>query len=393
MKCFKYLRKQNPPLIHKRDYEIFRYVDDFFVFYNDESTKEEILKFYRIIFRDYKLNVSDKKSYQLSKPLITGITRAKLRITDLLNDKLSFIVNKQTDGDESENQYSFYISSNKLITRFKTIIKETEIEYIEVLNYTFACIDRKVFKLIKIYTKIADKQEYEQKVTKSILEILDFTFFLYTISPKVNSTIKLCMILSKITKLSKLKTNFNQDNKHLIFKKIYDDIFLVLKKYKSSTHTQVETLYLLIALKELGREYRLDEQILGEHYGINITEERCNNYLNYFSIIVLLFYIEDKIRYKKTMTIIKNHIINLYKAVNKENRYKSTELILMLFDLISCPFLDDEFKNQLLAFYGIDDSMSQIRNDIINFRQFWFTKWTNFDFGKELEAKKSQEVY
>lgn len=390
---FKLLKEQNPSLIYKRDYEIFRYVDDFFVFYNDEATKAEIIKLYRLIFRDYKLYISDKKSYQLTKPLITGITRAKLRITDLLNDNLSFLVTDQIDGDELEKQYSFYVSSNKLITRFKTIIKETEIEYQEILNYTFACVDRKVFKLIKIFSKITDKQEHERKVTKAILEILDFTFFLYTVSPKVNTTIKLCMILSKITKLVKVKGNFNQDNKHLIFKKIYDDIFLVLKKYKSSTHTQVETLYLLIALKELGREYRLDEYLLGDHYGINITEERCNNYLNYFSIVVLLFYIEDKIRYKKTKAIIKNHIINLYQDVSNENRLKNTELSLMFFDLISCPFLDNEFKNKLFSFYGYDDSMNEIKNDIINYRQYWFTKWTNFDFGKELEAKKSQEVY
>jgi len=381
------------PLINKKDYEIFRYVDDFFVFYNKDQTKDEILKTYRIILKEFKLYISDKKSYQLNKPLITGITRAKLRITDLLDDFLSLKQSEKDDGEEIEKLYSFYVSSNKLITRFKTILKETEIDYPDILNYTLACIDRKVVKLIKIYDKMEDKKKYESKITQVLIQILDFTFFLYSVFPRVNNTIKLCIILSKITKLVRIKDNFNQDLKHLIFKKIYDDIFLVLKKYKSPDHTQVETLYLLIALNELGREYRLDEQLLCDHFGISLVENKCKNYLNYFSIIVLLFYIGDKVRYSTTKSILKNHILLKYQTINFINLGRTTELSLMFFDLISCPYLDRSFKNELFKIYGIDDNMDVLRTSIINYRKFWFTKWTNFDFVFELEAKKSQEVY
>ena len=179
----------------------------------------------------------------------------------------------ETEDEKTEKYYSFYVSSNRIITRFKTIIKESDIAYKDIQNYTLACIDRRAHKLIKTYAKIDDKKPYEEKVRNSLLEILDFSFFLYSISPKVNSTIKLCMTLSKVTKFAKVKSNFNQDNQHQIFKKIYDEIFLVLKKYKSSEHTQVETLYLLIALKELGREYRIDEELLCKHYGIDLKRE------------------------------------------------------------------------------------------------------------------------
>ena len=68
-----------------------------------------------------------------------------------------------------------------------------------------------------------------------------------------------------------------------------------------------------------------------------------------------------------------------------------TELTILLFDLLSCPFLEDEFKKDLLGYYDITDS-SEL-NEIIKRKDYWFSKWDNFDFGKELEAKKSLEVY
>jgi len=382
----------------KTDYEIFRYVDDFFVFYNEESAKEEILNAYRYQLKDYKLYVNDSKSILFEKPIITEITIAKLNIADLLNNNLNFKVSDkesvqddENDEEKTEKKYSFYVSANKLITRFKTIIKKANIAYKDILNYTLACIDRKTLKLIKIYSKIEDKEKHEQKVTEAVLELLDFTFFLYCVSPRVNTTIKLCLILSKLIKFAKLKGNFNHDNKHRIFKEIYDGIFLVLWKNKNSEYTQIETLYLLIALKELGREYRLDESVLCKYFDVNIKTKKIKYDFNYFSISVLLFYIGNKPRYSAFKDILKKHIKQKFKKISKNNRFEMAELIILLFDLLVCPYLDDDFKKDLLSYYDIMDSSEQ--NQILSKRGYWFTKWDNFDFGKELEAKKSQEVY
>lgn len=377
----------------KTDYEIFRYVDDFFVFYNDEETKERILSAYRFHLMEYKLYINDSKSVLFEKPIITGITIAKQKIADLLNDNFTFkvpedVANRPDANEEEEKKYAFYASSNRLITRFKTIIKETDVAYKDILNYSLACIDRKVLKLIRIYSDIEDKRQHEQKVVKTILELFDFTFFLYSVSPRVNTTIKLCLILSKLTKFTKIKGNFNSDSRHLIFKKIYDEISLVLWKNKNSEYTQVETLYLLIALKELGKGYRLDESVLSKYFDVDIDKNKLAYDLNYFSVTVLLFYIENRTRYDSFKNILKEHIKAKFE---KSNKSKMAELTFLLFDLLSCPYIDDGFKKDLLARYNITDDIQQ--NAMLKRTEYWFTKWTDFDFGKELEAKKSQEVY
>ena len=52
---------------------------------------------------------------------------------------------------------------------------------------------------------------------------------------------------------------------------------------------------------------------------------------------------------------------------------------------------------QALEKFGIKDT--GLAEEIIMFSddagktQLWFTNWRNFDFGKELDAKRSQEVY
>lgn len=393
---FNRLKEQKREILYKKDYELFRYVDDYFIFYNDERIKEEIFKEYCLQLKEYKLCISDLKIESFIRPIITRLTRAKQQISDLFNDNRIFkkMEKNELEGDESEKNeenYSLYISSNKLITRFKTIIKEKDISYKDVLNYSLACIDRKILKLIKTCDEIKSKKKHESKVVKTVLEILDFTLFLYSVFPRVNTTMKLCLILIKIIKFTKNKENFNFDNKHLIFKKIYDDISLVLTRNKSDEHIQVETLYLLIILKELGREYRIDQIVLSNYFKINIEKKKCESNLNYLSIVVLLFYIENKVMYNELKDILKIHIIEKLKEVRRENKGKTTELVLILFDLIVCPYLDIDYRKSLLDLYGINEEKMKV--DIINKKKYWFTKWSEFNLGKELEAKRSEEVY
>lgn len=420
-------------LIHKVDYEIFRYVDDYFIFYNEELQIDKITEAFKLSLKEYKMYLNDKKSLLYSKPIITEISIAKQKINDLFNNHL---VLKEKEIIEEENEQSnsiLYFSSNNVITRFKSIIKESEVEYKDIMNYTLAVLDNKTKKLIKKY------KNFEAEITikilkefeKGFLEVLDVTFFLYSVSPRVNSTIKVCLIIDRINSfLKKNKTNqykepFTSNNKHNIFKKISDEINLILHNNKCKKETQIETLYLLIALSQLGREYRLNINVLCLYFNATIKQNnsvRFNSQLNYFSITVLLFYIKDIKAYAPILEELKNVILEKFKMGKIYGWKDDAELVLLFFDILTCPYLNNEvrshlkwkvkdaktrgskslknyikelkdekykYKKELLSFFDIKDNQITL----IEQEKFWFTKWTEFDFGLELQAKRSQEVY
>jgi hypothetical protein len=387
-------------LFSKKDFEIFRYVDDYFVFYNEEPAKEKILTAFRLGLREFKLYLNEAKTQYYNKPIITEITIAKQKINDLLNDSLSYHIEEifvKEEGIEEpvkKHKGKIYIDSNKLITKFKTIIFESKIDYKDILNFTFAIIERKLRSMIKSYFKIIREKNTEKEFIKSLLELFDFVFFLYLVSPRVNTTIKLCRVLRLATTTLNLKDKFSIDFKHLVFKKIYDNIIFTLHKNKSIKHTQVETLYLLIALGELGNKYWLTEDVLTSYLGIkkDATVFSCESELNYFSLVVSLFYMKDKVRYKNLRSFVLEKAVEKFESVDYEFRIKKAELILLLFDLIAYSYIDiTTIKRKLLILYKVTNATLQ--DDIIKARSNWFTTWTDFDFGRELDAKQSQEVY
>lgn len=390
------LRKEE--IVHKRDYEVYRYVDDFFVFHNDEKTKDKIIEIFQLELKKFNLYLNENKTIPYEKPIITELTIAKNRISDLLNQNLKYKIELIDENEETERKrYSIYISSNKLITDFKTIIKETNTSYKDILNYALAIIDRRVLSLIKQYEKIPkdelkSKSKLESKFIKACLEILDLSFFLYSVTPRVNTTIKLSMILMKLIKFLKGNEAFSPESKDIVFKKVYDEISQVLAKKINKEYTQVETLYLLLILSELGRDYRLNEKTLLKYFKIEAKESGTYEYsytLNYWSITVLLYYMKNIKRYDNLRLSLKDHIKEKFNSVNAKKINSNAELVFLLLDIIACPYLDSAFKSDLLNYFGIDSHQSQI----IKKRDYWFIKWTNFNFEKELNTKKSQEVY
>lgn len=432
------LRNSNPVLFNRKDYEIYRYVDDYFLFCNKEHEKECIVKLFRHELKEFKMALNDSKAKSYTRPMITEISIAKQKINQLFekepvfkiseNDKISIAPENEDDEEETiigKYVFKFYISPNKLASKFKTIIKESNVEYKDVLNYTLAILNTKIEKIIlkfderfEEYVYLENKNELgdvdliikkklENNFAKFVIGYIDFVFFLYSVSPRVNSSIKLANILSKIIKYYKGYHKIKKEslrfqrmksvNVDLVFKKISDDISLILERHQMDKHTQVEVLYLLIVLRELGKNYRINQNQLAKYFncldketGIIIKEERI---INYFSIVVLLFYMKDIKIYQEFKHELKKYIIRFVKEIDSDKRAKTTETNLLIMDLLVCPYLEDNFKEDLLRLYSIPDAVIP---DILKFKthqKYWFIKWENFDLSKELNSKNSEEVY
>ena len=52
-----------------RDYECYRYVDDYFLFFNDDKVKEIIMTLFRLELKEYKLGLSDAKPNSMTSLL------------------------------------------------------------------------------------------------------------------------------------------------------------------------------------------------------------------------------------------------------------------------------------------------------------------------------------
>jgi hypothetical protein len=88
---------------------------------------------------------------------------------------------------------------------------------------------------------------------------------------------------------------------------------------------------------------------------------------------------------------IENVIIK--KLESKKAAYVKSELTMLLLDTISCPYVSKETKTKLLDLYDVDENLHNDILDLKHKQQVCFTTWNDFNFKKELDMKRGQEVY
>jgi hypothetical protein len=437
------------------DYVCYRYVDDFFFFYNDDKIREKSMLLFTNALKGYRLSVSSEKTQLIERPFVTNITRAKICIDQLINEALSFCKDKdktQPLGDNiieehngdldteetiisnidsakiqkiiDDNSY-FCLRANDFNQKFKAILKETEVEGKDVLNYTLACIGRKLelglkkfdetFKCLSMALNDATlsylhqncehaKQKKEKMLKKFLWELLDSVFFLYSDSKRINTTLKVINILNLMIITLNNPYIINGDKIHRfsdyirddIFKKIQDEIILVFQTSKMDENTQLETLYFLIVMRSLRSKYNISPAKLQEYLGISHELNGDLKYypqLNGLSIIILLYFFGNSQQYEIMKFELIKQIIDKVKATPKTLRRISSELVLLTLDVITCPYIGCSSKQNICKKMGITPKQLIEIEKYMKQQKFMFTKWTGIDITKEINAKISQEVY
>lgn len=426
----------------ERDYVCYRYVDDFFFFYNDEACRKKAIELFDEKLKEFKLAISAEKTHEFSRPFITDITRAKIRIDKLIDNELQYhsVQNLTEENIEDEadtvddniestlnlslletaidDKDWLHFNSRKFNQTFKSILVECNVEAKDVINYTLSRLGNKLssdikkfdknFKVLSRTMSNVDYTEYHSKIQKAkqkkedmivafMEELLDVTFFLYASNKRVNTTLKVINILNLI--IIHLDNDYEikgenvvkySDNaRDIVFKKIQDELSLVLKTTSVEPNTQLETLFFLIINKQLRSKY---------HFGnIELTKylQRFaeDDSLNALSIIILLYYYGNESRYSSLKLKLVEKIKKKYKSESLDFKRKSAEFCILTLDLITCPYLTYQDKKEIVDLIGINEPELKLMQNHLRTQKYMFTKWTKIDITKELSAKISQEVY
>ena len=356
---------ENEKLKKGIDYDIKRYVDNYFVFANNEELLKKIRHIYNEKLEQYKLFTNS------DKPFITDLTILKTKINILFKDILNFNITNEID----EKTYNNIIeNSNKnfkyCLNNLRILISEHDISGLNISSF----INKKIKRYIEYLWQSMHKKnkKYIGKIINNLQNHLDYileiTSYIYSIGANYSSTIittKIYYLIILISKKIKLSNKY--------YNRIYNDIIIFYNKNYNKTYLYeyIELFYILDTLSEKNPlPYKFIDNLIQCH----------KNDITYIELMILLLYIKDKEEYKN----IKNIILEIIKTKYKESStlMKSSELFMMFFDIIRCPYIDNSYKKEIIDLVKIPELLNKkgidmVYDDIITNIQssFYFFEW------------------
>ena len=202
-------------LRQKSSYECYRYVDDYFLFYNDENDRNLFMESLTKWLKEFKLQISPSKTEEFERPFITKVTIAKQQIENLLStifstplweeveSKLNAEEEEETEDEELDKdreildkKFNIYLSANSVNAQIKAIVRECGIEYRDIANYLLEKISQRLDAFLnryeigfKKYERLMSKEEankdeveihaqrVQRKLTSYLVSLIDVAFF------------------------------------------------------------------------------------------------------------------------------------------------------------------------------------------------------------------------
>ena len=337
------------------DYEIRRYVDDYLIFTNSRPKLNDIEDVIKSELADYKLYLNMSKAITLQKPFMTNETKARLEVDTTFNNLLIqyFVCN----NEEKINQNKAILN---LIHSFCGIAKNNNISY--------GVISGRVLSKIR---KLVTKTEIISQLDSSHLVVLiELSFYAFNLDMCFSTSIKLSSILCFVRDSMREKEacdGFNEV-RDLVVRQLKQtaDIYLMTQ---TDGITNVEMQNLFLCVSDMW-EYKLPESTLMRIYGIDLRGT-----LDYFQICNLLYLCSDDLKYG----VLKLSVFEIAKAkiVSKDigKNKIDTEKTFLYLDLITCPFLTDKQKKEIIvAFNGTVKNSNKLLTEAKKIGR-WFFDW------------------
>ncbi|MDE7347642.1 MAG: RNA-directed DNA polymerase [Muribaculaceae bacterium] len=374
------IKQTHPKLIHGREYEIKRYVDDYYVFSNSQPLIEEIQSSLSDVIEDYKLYLNKSKIEDYERPMVRSAQIAKADLRQIFDSVFS--------AWEKTDYHIGNISRHVLdiINSIRLCIRRNTSDYSHIVAYGLTIINNFIHNdLNKFFSLHPDK--LDGNVLRTITEI---AFFLFSMDWCPSTSYKLCIILKSISDLSEANRVVKASLCHNIVaetKRCLDNI----TNTAMEGCTNIEAVNLLITLKSVF-SHSMTENTLKSYFRINDASKTYK--LDYFQICALLFLCGNDPDLMSVKDMVKRSIMNNLGKMDQEEVAISAEHTCLLLDLMTCPYLDNRFKNKLLEGLGWNNTRSGAKRKELSSPGRWFFDWNCAEaFDKYLKLKEYRQPY
>lgn len=217
------LSKNN--IVHDRDYAIFRYVDDIFIFTRTQENRDIIIDKYKMIAEKYLLRLNELKLIKGETPFIP---KAWLEKTRHLSDVVEKFFNKwkkeeyeKLPDDERFLLKSDFIPIDRIKSEVAVVIKDHPNDKRTIVSFLLSTLLNNISKRKDGYTLFG-----KNKTSKAMM-LIDMAFYLYAFYPSFDQTRKLISIIVYIDN----EINFKNDtNSTKILKDVINRYSFIFKR-------------------------------------------------------------------------------------------------------------------------------------------------------------------
>lgn len=411
------------PYLRGKDYDVFRYVDNIYIFYNNDRVRRDIIEAIECGLDEYKMSLNKSKSEVSNRPFFTrksmAISEAK-QIRDRFFDapiETIWIDGKRVTGISSMVRSAPPFSDFQNYLRRACFMSDSD--YSSITGFLIAALRSRIQRILGSRVSFENhavanstspegevRADYQAKLASYISATVDMCMHMYTLAPSVPSSLDVATIL-----LVSAETLKEIDADH--FLRMQERLQLAVSKLMASSAiaalmennfaVPIEVLNILCALTAFDYDAKHIEELVVASVGIESSS-------NYFELITKIFVLSRMKGSEGAISVVfesaKAKILgDVDLRVNSENLH-------LFLDLLSCPHISRSNRKKLYrdvvsGFNKLNESEEKpgpsVPNKSTNTaieemleymeKNPWFVDWDKIDLLRLIQKKRLRSGY
>lgn len=385
-------------LKYRTHYEFRRYVDDFYIFAENQGTASRVLSAIGVALSEFNLHINEQKTQEVRRPFITQKSRMVRESNATLEAFFArFIEVEYLDGinvrfPKRIRRHRALLRS--LLDSVKSACYDHASGYETTSNYIISALANRISLLIADHASaMKHDKATDQEYVDCLLLLLEAIYFFYNVSPTVPSSLKVAQAAIQTANFFKESI---ADRLPFLGEQIVRWTFQFIRSLGETTAHQdancapLEALNILLVLGEVGRREALAQQTIRQFCG-NIAS------LSYFEIVSFLFCMGDDPAYDDMReSLLDRSMAIISGGLGVQTDSQAAHLAL---DLLACPHISPHKRAHLFQQLRSQVGLPAVSatNAIAAVQAFedvpWFVNWGQADLLRMILKKELSAVY
>lgn len=373
-----------------KEYQIFRYVDDYFIFSVNHRCIKKCLGVVTECLHNLNFALNQSKTHIFERPFASKIACTAIETKELLGilDKSMFDKIKKSPKEPNsylviKPVYKPLGMVSKFIAKVRVICLTNNGNYKDISSLIIGSMKRKV----ALVENSLSKSLSGFSPINNIIVFMEIAFFFYNANPQSSTSRTLCGILLKCDDII---TSFSEEDLPFFRSIVIEKIALILHgstnaelDIEDSNFLPFEKLNVLLSTHNFNVHEKFSQETL-----FQMVKDKK---LNYFDIISLIYYTKGDPTYSEFLSLLELRAIEISK---RETSIRDcSEKCHLVLDLLACPFISRITKTKLLKNFSFidelltdDQEMERALTSICS--SSWFVDWDDMDLGKIILDKE-----
>lgn len=389
-------------------FAIRRYIDDFFVFANDEKLLHEVFEIAQRELQQYKLYVNEAKTTHIDRPFSTPESAAKAAVQGVLTSTLlGWLKELRQSLVAAEfktllpRSVELQLSAPfRLATRIardvKIVVKQADVDFSATTGYALGSFAKEIWRLRKhLDTARLDPQQLDL-VANLLLATVEVLLFFLSMDFRVRPAIRVAQCLVMLSAMTCREHDLNANITERFVRRANE--LLLARSIEGAGG--VEALNLLATLKVLRGDILLSSSDLLRVIAGAPASSTHNPYakFSYFDIVSVLFYVEDDPAFATLRTEIEVEVARRFsEATHVSSR---ADLCMLFMDIVGCPWVSNTLKHEIIKTVFIKLKNKEPKINEVGFvksfvsHKLGFVDWNGvLNFERILNRKELSAVY